>query len=146
MGLPQPLPPDPNAAIALLDERLRGQHAVSLEMKALVLEIQQRLEGLSSSLASRAQVDELRRELHAKVDSAEMRQKASDQQLLEQRMILQGPTGQPELGLLSRFGVVVERVKAHDQTRDRIIGWMIGAGMSGGVLATLAQAALAALR
>lgn len=140
MGHPHPLPSDPATAIPLVDERLRGYQVVVDEFRETMAAVQRQLQHVATS----EQVEAMRREVLIKVDSQERRMEAREREALELRIVLQGPSSQPELGLISRFGAAVERLKELEKLRERMIGYLIGAAVTGGGTAALAQHLLTA--
>lgn len=138
MGHPQPLPTDPAAALPLVEERLRTYSETVEEFRMTMLTVQTQL----GRLATSEQVEAMRREVLAKVDGNERRLETVERDLMSLRLVVHGPSGQPELGLISRFGAMAERVKEGEKRWDRVLGYVLGAAGGAGVLATLAQKVL----
>lgn len=135
MGHPHPLPADPSAALPLVEERLRSYSQTVEEFRDTMSKVQMQL----GRVATGEQVEAMRREVLAKVDGTERRVEAAEREALSMRLTLHGPPGQPELGLISRFGTMAERVKEAEKRWDRMVGYVIGAAAGGGLLSTLAQ-------
>lgn len=94
---------------------------------------------LLARVATSEQVESMRREVLAKVAGTEHRLETAEREALSMRLTLHGPTGQPELGLISRFGTMAVRVQAMEARWDRVLGYMGGAAISGGLLSSLAS-------